>query len=197
MHTSHSVATVAIQPGETKLVLERAREASSVSGLCLWVYGKQEESSDDGGSQTPIGYLDFGSDTNRLRVEFDVRDGVVLNVPDQAFSLSVWNRNESEEPVLNVGAIVSHCQARGRNTRSFDINTQAINMRVPAFAESVSYELAAPDEQYRALVSDSATGDDFGQIAPGTVYPIHHRCRWIRFVNVSPSGGIVTFHLSI
>lgn len=130
-------------------------------------------------------------------MEFDIRDGVVLNVPDAAFSLSAWNRNDTGQPVVNIGAIVTSGLARGRNTRSFDIDPDNWNVRVPAFAESVSYELAAPDEQYRALVSDSATGDDYGQIAPGARYPIHHRCRWIRFVNVRPSGGIVTFHLSI
>ena len=197
MDTSHSVATIDIQPGETRLVLEHGGAGRSTSGLSLWVYGRQEESSDDGGSQTPVGYLDLGPTANRLRVEFDVREGVALNLPDQAFSLSVWNRNESEEPVVNVCAIVTPGHTRGRNTRSFDIDTQNWSMRVPAYAESVSYELATPDDQYRALVSDSATGDDYGRIAPGTLYPIHHRCRWIRFVDVPPAGGIVTFYLSI
>jgi hypothetical protein len=98
---------------------------------------------------------------------------------------------------VHVSAFTVAGPSRGRNTRSFDIDPQAPNMRVPAFAESVVYELATPDDRYRALVSDSATGDDFGQIAAGVVYPLHHRARWIRFFDAPSSGGIVTFNLSI
>jgi hypothetical protein len=187
--------SVDIDPGETKLVLER--RGTEPAGQSLCVYGLQEESSDDGGSQSPIGIIEFGPSTNRVHVEFDIRDGVVLNVPATAFSLWVQNRNDVDQPVLHVSAFLVTGQSSRRNTRSFDIDPQNPNMRVPALADSVMYELTTPDDGYRALVSDSATGDDFGEIASGVDYRLHHRARWIRFFDVPPSGGIVIFTLSI
>jgi hypothetical protein len=85
----------------------------------------------------------------------------------------------------------------GKNTRSFDIDDQNPNVRVPAFAEAVVFELWEAQPDYVALVSDSATGETYGTIPPRIVYPLHHRARWIRFIGAPSSGGIVTFFLSI
>jgi len=192
------VDPVIIEAGETAVVLRSS--AANLSGkrqsVCIWA--TQEESSDDGGSQSPIGFVEFGAGKRLARAEFDVRDGVILCIPAPIVSVSVLNRNQIGDPNLLVNAFLVDGSTKGVNTRSYDIDPENPNIRVPAFAEKVAYELAAPNADYRALVSDSPTGETYGQVAEGVVYQLHHRARWIRFFNVPPElGGIVTFFLSI
>ncbi len=188
---------VSIKAGETKLVFHDASAAARSGSVALCVQSRQEESADDGGSQSPVGRLEFGAGQALAAVEFDVKDGVVLSVPASTLRLFVTNRNLDGDPDISVSAFYVLGAARGRNTRSFDISSEAPNVRVPAFAEAVMYELQEPPEGYVALVSDSQTGETYGTIAPRVVYPLHHRARWIRFMGAPPSGGIVTFFLSI
>lgn len=188
---------VTIEPGATKLVLEEVAQSSHASGVALCIHVKQEESPDDGGSQSPIGRLEFGRGHALAQVEFDIKDGVVLSVPAATLRLFVTNRNLEQDPAIEVCAFFVSGTGRGKNTRSFDIDDEDPNVRVPAFAEAVVFELWEPPAGYVALVSDSATGETYGTIPPGVVYPLHHRARWIRFMGAPPSGGIVTFFLSI
>ena len=133
-----------------------------------------------------------------VRAEFDVRDGTVLNVPASTISVSVLNRNEPGDSDVTVSAFFAEGAAPGLNTRSFDIDDDQPNIRVPSFATRVVYQLAVPDANYRALVSDSESGETYGQIPEGVVYTLHHRARWIRFFDVqTQAGGVITFFLSI
>lgn len=61
----------------------------------------QEESQDDGGSQSGLGIMHVHS-TPPTRVDFDVRDGAVLTVPATRFTVSVRNLNEPGQPLLKV-----------------------------------------------------------------------------------------------
>lgn len=189
---------IIVEPGETAVVLRNsiAKPSGRIQSVCIWA--TQEESPDDGGSQSPIGFVEFGAGKRTARAEFDVRDGVILCIPAPIVAVSVLNRNQIGDPNIVVNAFFVDGNAKGVNTRSFDIDSENPNIRVPALAEKVVYELAAPNTDYRALVSDSPTGETYGQIAEGVVYQLHHRARWIRFFDVPPAvGGVVTFFLSI
>lgn len=190
-------APVKVKPGETKQILDDALSSSNTGGLSLCVYATQEESSDDGGSQSPVGLLEFGIGGTPARLEFDVKDGVVVSVPATRVKLHITNRNQEHDLEIAVSAFWVHGAVKGRNTRSFDIDQEKPNVRVPPFAEAVVFELSEPPPGYVALVSDSETGETYGTIPVGTVYPLHHRARWIRFMDAPPSGGIVTFFLSL
>lgn len=193
-HEAPSEAVV-VGPGQTALVYKSSTSSPKCQSICICA--TQEESTDDGGSQSPIGLIEFGKGSAVVRAEFDVRDGAILCIPASNVSLSVCNRNGEGDPSIEVSAFAVAGNSKGANTRSFDIDSENPNVRVPALADKLVYELAVPDAGYRALVSDSATGETYGQIAEGVVYPLHHRARWIRFMNVAPTGGIVTFFLSI
>lgn len=198
--SSELSAVISVGPGEQRVVFRDNGAETSISNPSLAVVATQEESSDDGGSQSALGVLDIGRE-QPVRVEFDVRDGVLLSVPALPFTVSVRNLNEPDQPDLRVQVYYVHGTARAGNTRTYDIgfSMDDPNIRVPAFAESFVFDLGLPESQdYAARLSDSASGETYGFARPGQRYLLNRRIRWVRFGDI-PEGsmGTVTFFLSV
>ena len=195
-----AAAISVVGPGEQRVVFHGNGAQTSISHPALAVVATQEESSDDGGSQSALGVLEVGRE-RPVRVEFDVNDGVLLSVPATPFTVSVRNVNESDQPDLRVQVYYVHGAARANNTRTYDIGfaMEDPNIRVPGFAQSFVFDLGLPGQQdYAALLSDSASGETFGYARPGVRHSLNRRIRWVRFLDIPEgSGGTVTFFLSI
>lgn len=195
-----SASVVTIEPGDVAVVLEDSGAAAGPGRPALAIVASQEESLDDGGSQSGLGILTVHG-TPPTRVELDVRDGAVLTVPASRFTVSVRNLNESGQPSLKVSAFYLASRGIAENTRTFDIGhgMDNPNIRVPALATAFVFDLALPDPPgYSAALSDSATGETYGLAEPRVRYPLNHRVRFVRFVDL-PEGtmGTVTFFLAI
>lgn len=191
--------SITVPPGEERRVAHGNGSGSAPAGSALAIIATQEESSDDGGSQSPLGTVVIGSPGPDVRVEFDIRDGTAITVPSAPFEVLVRNLNGPLDPAVTVACFRTPGPARVDNTRTFDIGLamEDPNVRVPAFAHSVVFDHGLPDSlDYRALLSDSATGETYGLLAPLTRYPLNARCRFVRFLGL-PSGamGTVTFFL--
>jgi hypothetical protein len=114
--------------------------------------------------------------------------------------LSVTNLNEPGNPDLHVQAFYMQGTAKGSNTRSHDLffGMENPNIRVPPFAESFIINLTGEYGGYTALLSDSQTGETYGEARPNVRHPISHPVRWVRFMNYPPQVvGTLTFFLSI
>ena len=136
-----------------------------------------------------------------VRVEFDVRDGTVVTVPSAPFEIFVKNVNAPGDPAVTVSTFPLQNAIKAPNTRTFDIGfaMEDPNIRVPAFAHSFVFDHGLPEHsEYRALLSDSATGETYGTAAPLTRCLLNQRSRFVRFVDLpEDSGGTVTFFLSL
>ena len=128
-------ASCVVKAGEKRLVFRDSAPASQGPILSLCVVATQEESPDDGGSQSGLGTLEFGGGAP-TRVEFDIREGTLLRVPATPFRLHVTNLNEPGDPDLHVQACYVHGVPTGRNTRSYLLDDENPNVRVPPFADS-------------------------------------------------------------
>ncbi|MGH3936464.1 MAG: hypothetical protein ACRDS1_16050 [Pseudonocardiaceae bacterium] len=191
---------ISIEPGEQRVVFRGNGAETGISNPSLAIVATQEESSDDGGSQSALGVLDIGRE-RLAQVEFDVKDGVLLSVPAVPFTVSVRNLNEPDQPNLRVQVYYVHGTASAHNTRTYDIGfaMDDPNIRVPAFAESFIFDLGLPEQQdYAARLSDSASGETYGFARPGEHYLLNRRIRWVRFGDI-PEGsmGTLTFVLSV
>jgi hypothetical protein len=148
-----------------------------------------------------VGTLIVGTPDAGVRIEFDIRDGTVIPLPHTTFEVRVRNANESLDPTVVVSAFPIVSGSPPEMTRTVDIGfgMDNPNVRVPAFAHSVFYDHGRPDHvDYRALMSDSATGETYGLVAPYTRHPLHQRARFIRFTNMpSSSMGTAVFFLSL
>jgi hypothetical protein len=191
---------VRIPPGEERVVFRRDSSAQPTEGRALAVVATQSESLDDGGSQSALGIMTIEQPMT-VRVEFDVKEGTVVSVPATAFSVTVRNANEEGQPSLLAAAYPLVAAPPVGNTRTFDIGFGMAdpNIRVPAFAQSLVFDHGLPDHQdYRALLSDSASGETYGLLDPGVRRAVDQRTRFVRFVDLPEgSSGTVTFSLGV
>lgn len=188
---------IVIEPGQERVVW---RGDGSMAEQALAVWTRQDESPDDGGSQCGLGLLSFSGEDGVV-VEFDIRDGAVIGLPRAAARLIVRNVNEEHDPDLQVWAAPIAGRSGRAATRSFDIGfaMDDPNIRVPAFARTVFFDHGLPDQLgYRALLSDSATGETYGLVAPYTTRLLDRRARFVRFMGLpEESLGTVTFELAL
>ena len=194
-------SAITVQPGEESRVFRGDGSGPARLGDALALIATQDESPDDGGSQSPLGVLVVGLPGAGVRVEFDVRDGTVVTVPSAPFEIFVKNVNAPGDPAVTVSSFPLQNAIKAPNTRTFDIGfaMEDPNIRVPAFAHSFVFDHGLPEHsEYRALLSDSATGETYGTAAPLTQCSLNQRSRFVRFVDLPEgSGGTVTFFLSL
>jgi hypothetical protein len=194
-------SAITVQPGEESRVFRGDGSGPARSGDALALIATQDESPDDGGSQSPLGVLVVGLPGAGVRVEFDVRDGTVVTVPSAPFEIFVRNVNAPGDPAVTVSSFPLQNAIKAPNTRTLDIGfaMEDPNIRVPAFAHSFVFDHGLPEHgEYRALLSDSATGETYGMAAPLTQCSLNQRSRFVRFVDLPEgSGGTVTFFLSL
>lgn len=98
-----NAARSVVEPGEQHVVFQDNGTRIGISHPSLAIVATQEESFDDGGSQSALGVLEIGRE-RPVRVEFavidGVNDGVVLSVPATQFTVSVQNMNQPGDPDL-------------------------------------------------------------------------------------------------
>lgn len=196
--TAEEMAACTVAAGQTRVVFVGNGKPYQGQNLSLCVMATQEESADDGGSQSGLGTLEIGSSAP-VKAEFDLKEGVLLNVPPTRFKLSVTNLNEPGDPALLVRTFYMGGPPKGRNTRSYELSLlmEQPNIRVPPFAESFIFEIMGNAPDYAALLSDSQTGETYAEARPNVLYHLSQRVRWVRFMNFPVSFGRLIFFLSI
>lgn len=187
-----------IAPGRQARVLHGEGVETPAS---LLVWAKQNESMDDGGSQSPLGTLRFVAPGGEFRIEFDLLEGAVLPLPQVAWELRVQNCNQAGQPDVEAHAIVVSGNRPTVASRSFAIGyeMQRPNIRVPAATHAVFFDHGLPDHMdYRALLSDSATGETYGLLPPRSRREVNRGTRYVRFMEL-PEGamGFITFVLQL
>lgn len=191
-------AHINIPAGTERTLLSYDGDRGLAPRMSLAIIATQEESSDDGGSQSAVGILHIG---HPVPVEFDIRDGVVINLPVGPFSVVVRNENPAERAPVLASWHFMHGPATCENTRSYDLRseTHGPNFRVPLLANGFLFDLAAPaHEDYQALLSDSPTGETYGLARQGVRYQLNQRVRWVRFMDLPPDAhGSIIFFLAI
>ena len=198
MALTSSGNSAAIPPGHQLRVL-RGDGAQTPTSLLVWA--TQDESSDDGGSQSPLGTLRLITGGGDFHIEFDVREGAVLPLPQTPWELRVRNCNDQDQPEVEAHAALVSGTRPTFATRSLALGygMEQPNIRVPNAAQTVFYDHGLPDRMdYRALLSDSMTGETYGLLAPLTSRDLDRSTRFVRFMDL-PEGatGSVTFRLGL
>jgi len=194
---THSGRGTGIPPNRDRVVWRGDGETAPAT---LLIYAAQEESTDDGGSQSPLGTLRIDSGPVPIAIEFDVREGTALPVPQAPYELVVRNCNDDHQPDVTARVVLVAGSRPTTATRTYDIGygMDDPNLRVPVFANRVCFDHGLTDRlDYRALLSDSATGDTYGLLPPNTMRYLDRRTRFVRFMDLPETSlGTVTFFLA-
>jgi hypothetical protein len=198
MATDRSSHGVRIPPNEERVIW---RGEGATAPATLLIYADQQESTDDGGSQSPLGTLRIGSGSGAIVVDFDIREGTAVPAPQMSYELVIRNCNNDGQPDVTSRVVLVAGSRPTTATRTYDIGygMENPNLRAPAFADRVSFDHGLSDHtDYRALLSDSSTGETYGLLPPNTVRYLDRRTRFVRFMGL-PEGslGTVTFFLAL